>query len=70
MLFFAHTKIADIVEEYLNQHFLTICSFFSYVNFMLSNKLVFDIEDSKLEEILEKFISKTHNMLYEKFGKF
>ena len=70
MLFFAHTKIADIVEEYLNQHFLTICSFFSYVNFILSNKLVFDIEDSKLEEILEKFISKTHNMLYEKFGKF
>ena len=70
MLFFAHTKIADIVEEYLNQHFLTICSFFSYINFILSNKLVFDIEDSKLEEILEKFISKTHNMLYEKFGKF
>ena len=70
MLFFARTKIADIVEEYLNQHFLTICSFFSYVNFILSNKLVFDIEDSKLEEILEKFISKTHNMLYEKFGKF
>ena len=36
----------------------------------MSNKLVFDIEDSKLEEILKKVISKASNMLDEKFAKF
>ena len=50
--------------------FLLYYSFLSYVNFILSNKLVFDMEDSKLEEILEKVISKTIHMLDEKFAKF
>ena len=45
-------------------------SFQSYVNFILSNKLVFGMENSKLQEILEKVISKTSDMLDEKFAKF
>ena len=36
----------------------------------MSNELVFDMEDSKLEEILEKVIGKRSNMLDEKFAKF
>ena len=44
--------------------------FLSSVNFILSNKLVFDMESSKLEEILEKIISKTSYMLDEKSAKF
>ena len=40
------------------------------LNVILSNKLVFDMEDRKLEEILEKVISKTSDMLDEKFAKF
>ena len=46
--------MGDLVEECLNQH-LNILLF--HVNFILSNKFVFDMEDSKLEEILEKVIS-------------
>ena len=38
--------------------------------FFLSNKLVFDVEHIKLEEILEKIVSKTSDMLDEKFAKF
>ena len=40
------------------------------LNVILSNKFVFDMEDRKLEEILEKVISKTSDMLDEKFAKF
>ena len=40
------------------------------LNVILSNKLVFDMEDRKLEEILEKVISKTSDILDEKFAKF
>ena len=50
--------------------FLIYYSFLSYVNFILSNVVVFDMEDSKLKEILEKVISKTSDMLDEKFAKF
>ena len=36
----------------------------------MSNILAFDMENSKLEKILEKGISKTSDMLDEKFTKF
>ena len=54
MVAYRLTKMGDLVEECLNQH-LNILLF--HVNFILSNKFVFDMEDSKLEEILEKVIS-------------
>ena len=50
--------------------FLIYYSFLSYVKFILNNELVFVVEDSRLEEILEKVISKTSNMLDEKFAQF
>ena len=63
--------MADLVEESLNQHLINIYfSFLSYVNIILNNKLVFDIEDSKWQEILEKVISKISDMLDETFAKF
>ena len=54
MVAYRLTKMGDLVEECLNQH-LNILLF--HVNFILINKFVFDMEDSKLEEILEKVIS-------------
>ena len=63
--------MADLVEESLNQHLINIYfSFLSYVNIILNNKLVFDMEDSKWQEILEKVISKISDMLDETFAKF
>ena len=67
MVTYSSTKMAELVQECLNQHFL---SFLSYVDFSVNNKLVFGVEDSKLEEILEKVISKTSNVIDEKFSRF
>ena len=50
--------------------FLMYYSFLNYTNFILSNKLVFDMEDSKLKKILENFNSKINDMLHETFAKF
>ena len=64
MVTYSCTKMAELVQECLNQHFL---SFLCYVDFSVNNKLVFGVEDSKLEETLEKVISKTSNMIDKSF---